>query len=224
MFPAIGLGVALSFRYGKRISSLVAVSVLLCSVVVALIARASVDPADYEYNEDQIYPGEEWRKVNSLGEIPTELEYRPTQGLFATTGQSGIQITGVLPACLDDGDIVRYWRSSMSLPIKVTSNPRVKLPPPPTSPLYQITFDIPVQVDNTDILGASSYAVYENGEVWCSERVVQRGQAVGVGVAFAAGFQILYTMVVSFIGSFIIMSVLAIICLELWSRRTSCDG
>ena len=197
---------------------------LLCSVVVALIARASVNSADYEYNENQAYPGEEWRKVDLLDDIPTELEYRQTRGLFAITDRSGIQITGVLPACLDDGDIVRRWRNSTSLPIEVTSSPRVELLPPPTSPLHQITFDIPIQAGNTDILGASSYAVYENGEVWCSERVVQRGQAVGVGAAFAAVLQVLHAMAVSFTSSFIIMSVLAIICLELWSRCTSCDG
>ena len=217
-FPAIALGVALSLRYGRRIAVLVATLVLLCSVVIALIARARIDPADYEYNEDQAYPAKEWQIVNLLDENPTGLAYRPTQGLFVNTNRSNIQITGILPVCLDDGELARYWRDSAS--IEATSNPRVKLPPPPTLPSHQITFDIPLQIDDTDILGVSSYAIYENGEVWCSERVVQRGQGPGVGVAFAAGFHILYAMTVGFFGSFTIASILAVGSLEIWYRRT----
>ncbi len=217
IFPAIPLGVALSLRYGRRIGVLVATLVLLCSVAIALVARARIDPADYEYNEDQTYPAKEWQIVNSLDENPTGLAYRPTEGLFVTINRSNIQITEILPVCLDDGELARRWRDSV--PIEATSNPRVKLPPPPALPSHQITFDIPLQIDDTDILGVSSYAIYDSGEVWCSERVVQRGQAVGVGVAFAAGIHALYVMTVCFLGSFTIASILAVGFLEIWSRR-----
>jgi hypothetical protein len=224
MLPAVALGAALSLRYGRRAAGLVAISILLCSVVIALIARASIVPADYEYNEDQVYPAKEWRKVNLLNKTPSGLEYRPAQGLFVTASQSDVQITGFLPACLDDGDIARYWRDSASGPIRVTSNPRVKLPPPPIPPTHQIAFDIPLQVGDTDILGAPSYAVYESGEVWCSERVVERGQAVGVGVAFAAVLQVLYAMAAGFAWSFVVASILAVGCLEIRFRRMSSSG
>ena len=159
----------------------------LCGVVVAFVAQIAFEPTVYdEYDEDQAYPAEEWRMVHKLRESPTGLEYRQSKGIVVTTSRTELQITGADPTCLVDGDLARY-REHSSLPIKLTSSPRVQLPSPPKSPLYQLTFDIPIQLDDTDILGASSFAVYENGEVWCSERFLQRGQGVGVAVAFAGG-------------------------------------
>lgn len=219
IIPTFGLDSFLSFRYGMYKPSFAALLVLLCSIVVALIVRANVDPADYEYNEEQVFPAEAWRKLKILDEIPTELEYRPDQGLLAKNDQRSVQITGELPVCISNGGIAGYWEISRSWPFEETSHPRVHLPPPPESPSLQTSFDVTLQfATNTDILGASS-AVYENGEVWCTERVVQRGQAIGAGAAAGAGFSILFTIITSFIISFIIISVLSIICLELWYRQ-----
>ncbi len=220
LIPTLGFGLILSFRYGIYKPSFAALLVLLCSIVVTLIVRANVDPADYEYNEEQVFPAEAWRKINTLDEIPTRLEYRPDQGLFANNDQHNEQITGVLPACIHGGEITGYWDISKSLPIERTSNPRIQLPPPPTRPLIQTSFDVALQfATNTDILGASSFAVYENGEVWCTERVVQQGQAIGAGAAAGAGFTVLFTIIANFIKNFIVMCIISIICLELWYRR-----
>lgn len=97
----------------------------------------------------------------------------------------------------------------------------MQLPSPPRQPLYQVTFDIPIQFSptvDTDILGASSYAVYENGEVWCTERVVQRGQAIALGLAVGAGFQALYNTAIGFLCTFVVVATLAIIWIEITRR------
>lgn len=108
-----------------------------------------------------------------------------------------------------------------SLPIEVTSSPRIQLPPPPTPPLYQVTLDIPIQLDDTDILGASSFAAYANGEVWCSERFLLRGQGVGVAVALRESLEILSRIITAFCAGFATTFVMAIVFLEILHRRAS---
>jgi hypothetical protein len=117
------------------------------------------------------------------------------------------------------GQVSQY--GSRSPRIEQTINPRIELPPPPKQPLYQITFDILIQFDpaiDTDILGASSYVVYEIGEVWCTERVLQRGQAIGLGGADGLGPALLFGIIFSFLTTVTLIILLVVVCLEIYSR------
>lgn len=69
---------------------------------------------------------------------------------------------------------------------------------------------------DTVILGASAFAVYNNGEVWCTEREVQRGQMIGLGVAFAAGLRALGYIIGTFLLSFLTAEIGVIIILRFW--------
>ncbi|MCI0397291.1 MAG: hypothetical protein L0332_30110 [Chloroflexi bacterium] len=71
---------------------------------------------------------------------------------------------------------------------------------------------------DTVVLGASSYAVYNNGEVWCTELVVQRGQAVAVGMAAGMSFTILFRMIGGFLIVFVITTVAALLFQEIRRR------
>lgn len=100
---AIGLGLAiLSLRYGIRQTTLVVVLALSCGVIAAVIVRVNFCTDDYEYNEDEAYPAQEWRKIVSLNATPTRLAYRPNEGLFVATNQAESKIADALPACLTD--------------------------------------------------------------------------------------------------------------------------
>lgn len=196
---------------------MVVILALFCSIIAAVIIWVNFRPDNYEYDENKVYPAEEWRKIISLNVTPTELVYRPKEGLFVITNQDEVKVADVLPACLTNSRVHQYDKN-LSPPIEVTDNPKVELPPPPQQPLKQITFDIPIQFSptvDTDILGASSYAIYENGEVWCTERVVQRGQAIALGIAVGEGFQISYNTVVGFLGTFVFVIILTVAYIEI---------
>jgi hypothetical protein len=205
-------------RYGGRWLTLTLIAALLCGIAGARVAQVTYEPPAYAYNEEQVYPAEKWRKILTLSETPTSLEYRQSEGVFVITKQADIQITGVFPMCLVDGELSKYQGIS-SPPIEVTSSPRIQLPPPPIPPLYQTTLDIPVQLDDTDILGASSFAVYADGEVWCSERFLMRGQGVGVAVALRESLEVLFRIIRAFCGGFATMFVVAMILLEIRHRH-----
>ncbi len=213
--------VALSPRYGRRQATFVTISALFCSLIatVVVIRQVNFYIDNYEYNEDEIYPAEEWRKVISLNVTPIKLIYRPNKGVFVNTKQGEIQLTDVLPVCVVNGPISRY--RSLTPPIELTSDPKIQLPLPPKQPLDQVILDILIQFNptiDTDILGASSYAVYKNGEVWCTERVVQRGQAIGIGFAAGSGILLLNGSTVSFLGTFVLVIILSVIYLEVRLR------
>jgi hypothetical protein len=114
-----------------------------------------------------------------------------------------------------------YRERSSSLPIVMTPNLRVQLPPPPGQPLYHVTFDIPLQfANNTDILAVSGFAAYENGEIWCTERLVQRGVGIGAAIGLAVTTLALGNMIMGFeVGCFIAF-LAAIVCLEVRLRRS----
>ena len=223
--PAIvvGLGLILSIRYSIRRIAFALLFSLLFGIAGALAGLAifRLTPYEYEYDETKVYPAEKWRKVSSVSEMPSGFEYRPDEGLFVATSGSKVQITHIPPVCLADGKVALDYRERSSPPpIVMTSNPRAQLPPPPGQPLHQVTFDIPFQLGNTDILGASGYAIYENGEIWCAERWMQRGQAVGVAVAIAPGFQALFDMTIGFEGGGVVAFLVAIAYIEIRLRRS----
>jgi len=205
-------------RYGYRSAIPVVVLSILSGGIAAVIGREiCLVHLEYEYSEDKAYPAEPWRQASSITEALYGLEFQSDEGLFAVTDGGKVRIAGVPPVCLADGMLARYYddRSSPQ-PVELESDPRISLPLPPGRPLHQITFGIPIQLSsNTDLLGASSYVVYDNGEIWCCERFVQRGWGVAVASALAPAFQVLDSMMVGFWAGFAAMAVLTAMGLEI---------
>ncbi|MFZ0547453.1 MAG: hypothetical protein WAM60_18550 [Candidatus Promineifilaceae bacterium] len=74
---------------------------------------------------------------------------------------------------------------------------------------------------DTVILGASAFAAYSNGEVWCTEREVQRGQMIGLGLAFAVGLQALGYIIATFLLSILAVEVGVLVILKFWLRKSN---
>jgi len=223
----VNLGLILPVRYGvRRIAFALLISLLVgIAGAVAGLAIFRLIPYEYEYDEEKVYPAEKWRRISSVSELPSGFEYRPDEGLFVVTPDSKVQITNIPPVCLADGKVaLDYRKRSSPLPIVMTSNLRAQLPPPPGRPLYHVTFDVPLQfANNTDILAASGFAAYENGEIWCTERWVQRGVGVGAAIGIAVTAQALGNMIIGFEGSSFVAFLVAIVYLEirLWRMNVT---
>lgn len=134
------VGLILSSRYGRKWTTLTIVIALCCGCIVSLIVRANFKSDIEKYTEEDVFPAEEWRKRDFLNVNATGFVYRPNNGLFVTTSQKQIQVAGILPTCLIDGPLSRY--RGFSPPVRSTLAPMISLPPPPSEPSYQITFDI----------------------------------------------------------------------------------
>lgn len=186
----IGSIAAINGHYGHRPAFMAFILAVIFGCAGSQSVRLFFDLNEpYEYDEEAVYPAEEWRRVLTISKQLEGFDYHPEQGLFLLTKRGRIQLTETIPGCLRDGGIaISYGNSRSRQPIRDVLWSKIALPQPPGKPLQQIYFDIPIQ-DRADvdtvILGASGYAVYDNGEVWCTERKVQRGQAVGVALAFA---------------------------------------
>lgn len=203
------LGTILAKRHGRSIalkttSSIVAFSFLVAFIIFQILIR------DVEEN---INPAVAWQKITTLDGPASKLQYYPASGLFALTDHGEIKITGVIPFCSPDGHIA----SSYPNEIEVTTEPLVSLPVPPQPVKQKVSFNIRYPVED-DSWAASSFAVYENSEVWCTERLAQGGPTGAMALGFA-GFIFLYLAFIIFAGSFVLLSILVIISLEIQHRR-----
>jgi hypothetical protein len=155
----------------------------------------------------------DWQKVSKLDIPVSELQYRPESGLFALKDNGEIKITGKIPFCSPDGDVANSHPNE----IEIITTPYVSLPSPPQPAKQKVSFNIHYPVE-ADSWAASSFAIYKNGDVWCTERLAQGGQTGAMALGFAA-FIFLYWAAIIFVGSFIVLSILAIVSLEIYRWR-----
>ncbi len=210
----------MSRRYGNRPAWLAGILVLLSSVTFALVVFQVFSA---RLNDQAAYPVKEWHRVNTLGGAVSKLVYRENVGLFATMDDREVKIADALPVCIPDGEIATlYPANTPNAPsVKITSTPRIELPPPPQQPMDQVTFEL-VYPEALETSATVSYVIYGNNEVWCSEILAQGGLSAGAAFAVAV-FAVIYFSVVVFIGSFILATVVAIIALEFyrWRKRAN---
>jgi len=217
----VALWLLLARRYGRRPATLALTALALCSFVIAGVPTGIL-ATQLEKTISDPSPSANWHKVKSLDEMPTGLEYRTGDGLFATTHSGEEKIAEAPPACLLD-DLIAQANSTThpSPPAEVTTNPHLDLSPPPGQPAYQVTLNILYPV-GTDEYGSVGFAVYNDGEVWCTEKYgrggLAGGTAFGVAVYGALFFSIiLFTAI--FIVTAILASIITIVVLEVRHRH-----
>jgi hypothetical protein len=165
------------------------------------------------------YPGE-WQQVATLETEPSGFEYRANLGLFVHTSSGENRITGVVPACLPDGRVAHCispsTQESSTIRISEVEIPAM-LPPPPDQPLRQIALHIPCP-NVSDASATVSYAAYTDGSIWCTERVDQGGPG-GMMEVVSMLIDAMGKVIAIFAVSFPVSTVLAIVALEIHSRR-----
>jgi hypothetical protein len=197
------LGHYLGKHHGEKLAIKFTAGVFVLSFILALLPLLSL----YKSIDDDMNLNASWEKVKGLEETVSELQYRSDEGLYAITDNNEIKIASEIPLCSAD-------RQSIINPsnIEITSSPRVNLPALDSSVKQQISFDF-IQPTGEESYGSSSFAIYNNGEVWCIEKFMGGGMAYGM----ALGWMVAVYMVISsfvFVSSFIILSILIIIFLN----------
>jgi hypothetical protein len=203
------LGTILAKRHGKSLATKVTIGVVVFSFLAAFITFQVL----IRDTAENINPALDWQKISQLDVPVSELQYRPKSGLFALADNHEIKITDTIPFCSPDGDVANSHPNE----IEITTTPYVSLSLPPQPVKQQISFNINYPVE-TDSWAASSFAVFENGDIWCTERLAQGGQTGGAALGFAA-FIFLYLASIIFIGSIVALMIFSIILLEIHRWR-----
>jgi hypothetical protein len=199
----------LAKRHGNSLAKKVTISIIVFSFLLAFIAFQFL----IRDTAENINPALGWQRISQLDVPVSKLQYRPEAGLFAFANDREIKITGTIPFCSSDGDIANSHPNE----IEVITTPYVNLPLPPQPVKQQVNFNIKYPVE-ADSWAASSFAVFKNGDVWCTERLARGGQTGGAALGFAA-FIFLYFAVIIFVSSFVAVMVLAIVTLEIYRWR-----
>lgn len=95
----------------------------------------------------------------------------------------------------------------------MVEEPHIELPMPPARPIQQVIFDVkfPVALEQ----GAStSFALYENGEIWCVERFEQGGLSAGAAAGIGA-FALLPVVGLMYVGGVGMSLILGTLVLEI---------
>ena len=205
------LGIILAKRHGRSIAIKLTSSIVVLSFLVAFITFQIL----IRDTAENINPAIAWQKIATVDVTASELQYRPKSGLFILTDNSEIKITDTIPFCSPDGDVALSYPNE----IEVTTTPLVSLPVSPQPIKQRVSFNIYYPVE-ADAQAASSFALYENGEVWCTERLAQGGPTGAMALGLA-GFIFLYLAFIIFVGSFVLLWILAIITLEIqrWRKK-----
>lgn len=159
------------------------VGIFVGIILSVLLARFYMGNAERFYDEERVFPAVPWRQIKTIKTPVTQFVYRADKGLFITTSAEDLLLATGVSDC--DGN---NWHSPFQ---DIQQGARLTLPPPPGKPIATISFHIPIQNEpevDTIVWGATAFAIYENGEVWCTEREVQRGQSMGAGAAAGMGF------------------------------------
>lgn len=207
----------LCWRYKSKLAIITVITVAILASVLT-ISNASIfipeinneDLPKEVSNEDlgiDVFH-EDWQLIKSISKTPVELEYRLTEGVIVRTEDEEVRIGGVTPGCTRE-----IFDVASDLVARVVTDERCQicndLALPPSHPKDQLTLEI-VYPKVTERFGAVSYAVYDNGEVWCSERHVHLGMpnlAFAVVPAFDYIALVLFTVgvfVISFVGGIIV--------------------
>jgi hypothetical protein len=205
------LAAILAKRYGRSLAAKATIGIVASSFLVAFITF-QVFNRNLKENTN---PAIDWQRITTLETPVSKVQYRPESGLFATTEDGEIGLTGIIPFCLPEGKVA----GSHPNEVEIATVPYVNLPSPPQAVKQQISFNILYPVE-ADASAASSFAVYENGDVWCTERFDQVGQTGAAAFGFTAFF-ILYLAAMIFAGTFVVLLVIVVVGLEIyrWRKR-----
>ncbi|CAG0996712.1 hypothetical protein ANAEL_02639 [Anaerolineales bacterium] len=201
-----------SKRYGQPLANKFVAGIFGGSLLIAFVFFKVVS---WDIG-DQAFPATKWQQHMKLQQSIEQLEYRPGLGLYAIHGTNEVRVTAENPFCVSNGQLA----SLEPREIQIADSELSELSPPPQTPILQIDFILlyPIAADE---IGFSSFAVFENGEILCTERYMRGGLGGGVAV----GFLIFIYMVVSalvFAGSLILLLVISVVSLEI--RRQRKDG
>jgi len=204
----------LSSRYESSIAKKIIFGIFILSfIATAVYYKIAVDDSS-KNDSNYVIPAIDWQKVETLSESTSGLEYRSGIGLFALADGGEKQLTKVAPYCRIENQLIKTLPEN----IEITDTPFAEIPAPPHAFKQQIIFDIQYSVEY-DAQALSSFAVLDNGEVWCTERVF-RGPADFPSVALI-GLGIMITAVSIFTGSIITLLLLTLISFEIYRWRKS---
>jgi len=198
------LGHYLGKHHGESLAIKFTSGVFAISFILALLPLLSL----YKGIDEDMNLRASWERVNGIQGPVSDMHYKPNIGLYAIMDNKVIKITNEIPLCSDN-------RQSYINPtdIEITSNPRVNIPIPSNSVKQQISFNL-IHPTGEDSYGSSSFAIYDNGELWCTEKFEGGGMADGM---YLAGLLIAILMLSSFafVSSFIFLSIVVIIILKI---------
>jgi len=214
LFIIIGFGVLLTFllskRYGRSIALKIVIGIFSLSLLIAIVTFVVIS----KDADEQVFPATEWQLYMVTQQSITKLEYRPDSGLYAITNIGELQITDKNPFCVSDGEIATLEPRE----IEIADTLPVELSPPPQTANHQINFILfyPIAADE---IAFSSFAVFKNGEIWCTERYMRGGPGGAVALGFLTFFYLAMAVVI-FLISYVLLFVFAVICLEIYCRRS----
>lgn len=204
----------LSSRYNRSIAEKIVFGAFIISILAAGAYYAYTLDDFRKNTTDYVNPAIDWQKVETIKIPSSRLEYRQKVGLFAIADTEEIQVTKSAPLCSVENQAAEILPES----IEILDSPHEKLPYPPNPAKQQTTFKIQYAVEY-DTVAYSSFAILENGEVWCTERVF-RGPADFPNVA-AYGLGILITAFSIFVGGMFLFLLLGIIGFEIYRWKIS---
>jgi hypothetical protein len=199
-----------SKRYGQKESLIAVGGCVIISLIISIITFQVI----INGNNDSIEKSIKWEKVVLKNEKIKGFEYKSESGLYGKTQEGEVRITGIIPICLTNGEIIH----SDVREVEVAEKPFIKLPSSEKQIIEIISFNIYPKIEDT--MAASSFIILENGEVWCTERLEVGGPSAGVAVGAAAFLMFMVALIV-FIASLILLLIIVIIILEiiLWKRN-----
>ena len=204
----------LSNRYKSSAAAKIVISIFILSIFSTAVYYVITVNHFRKNQSDYINPAIEWRKIDLLQVAASSLEYRSGIGVFAVTDSGEMQLTKPVPYCRVENQSIDILPEK----IEIADTPFAELPAPPQNSEQQIIFEIRYAVDyDTDAI--SSFAILDNGEVWCTERVF-RGPG-DFPNASLLGLGIVITSAAIFVGSLFALLVLTIVSLEIYRWRKS---
>ena len=197
------LGHYLGKHHGESLAIKFTAGVFTISFILALLPLLSL----YKGIDENMNLKASWERVSGLEGPVLDMQYRSNNGLFAITDNNEIKITNEIPLC--SGDRLSYINPSA---IEITSSPRVNLPNPSHSVKKQLSFNL-IHPTGESSYGSSSFVIYDNGELWCTEKFEGGGIAHGMVLAgLLIGILVLSSFV--FVSSFILLSIVVIIIIK----------
>jgi hypothetical protein len=204
----------LSKRYGQSLANKLVTGIFGISFLIGFITFKVIS----RDIDEQAFPATEWKQYMKLQQSVKKLEYRPGLGLFAIQETDEVQITEGNPFCVSDGQLANLKPRE----IQTSDSQLSELSHPPQSAVHQINFILSYPID-ADEIGFSSFAAFENGEIWCTERYMRGGPGGAVAIGFL-GFAYLMISASVFTGSLILLLISSVISLEIRRRRQDNDS
>ncbi len=202
-----------SKRYGKSLATKVVAGIFGISLLIAIVTFEIIS----RNISEQAFPAMEWQQYLDTQQSITKLEYHSSLGLFAIEDNNKVKITDKNPFCVTGGQL----SALTPIEIEILEILPSELPLPPQTAVHQINFILHYPIE-ADEIAFSSFAVFQNGEVWCTERYMRGGFGGAVAIGFL-GFAYFVISALVFLGSLILSVVVAVISLEIYRRRNNLE-